>query len=172
MILCSCLKDSVLLLCTWHGSSPSTNFPAWTICALFWPLCQRSNESSDFWNISECKHTLTPPDPEPTFSIFFGWHIYQSMFKSDTWNGHCVILYLKHPETSAMTLEEQWNDETLRCWLFAPLPSKLLFWARQSRWVKVLLELDGGMMGRFLTWQFLNDCHVLSSSYQAMSITL
>eukprot|EP00434_Breviolum_minutum_P016173 symbB.v1.2.014252.t1/scaffold1038.1/size142643/12 len=47
-------KDSVLMLCTWHGSSPSTNFPAWTVCALVW------------------------------------------------------------------------------CWLFAPLPSKVVFWARQS----------------------------------------
>ncbi|CAJ1370889.1 unnamed protein product [Effrenium voratum] len=47
-------QDSVLMLCTWHGSSPSTNFPAWTVCALFW------------------------------------------------------------------------------CWLFAPLPSKLILWIRQS----------------------------------------
>jgi hypothetical protein len=69
MILCFCLKDSVLLLCTWHGSSPSTNFPAWTVCALFWPLCQRSSESSDSWNILEYKYMVTPPS-EPTFSIF------------------------------------------------------------------------------------------------------
>eukprot|EP00913_Durusdinium_trenchii_P001002 g923.t2 len=47
-------QGSVLMLCTWHGSAPSSNFPAWTVCALLW------------------------------------------------------------------------------CWLFAPLPSKLIFWARQS----------------------------------------
>ena len=35
------IQDCVLMLCTWHGSSPSTNFPAWTVCALVWHLCQR-----------------------------------------------------------------------------------------------------------------------------------
>ncbi|CAE7300417.1 unnamed protein product [Symbiodinium natans] len=39
-------QDSVLMLCTWHGSSPATNFPAWTVCALVWcwlfaPLASR-----------------------------------------------------------------------------------------------------------------------------------
>eukprot|EP00439_Symbiodinium_sp_Y106_P060195 s99_g8.t2 len=29
-------QDSVLMICTWHGSSPATNFPAWTVCALGW----------------------------------------------------------------------------------------------------------------------------------------
>ncbi|CAE7219131.1 unnamed protein product [Symbiodinium pilosum] len=29
-------QDSVLMFCTWHGSSPATNFPAWTVCALVW----------------------------------------------------------------------------------------------------------------------------------------
>ncbi|CAE7609800.1 unnamed protein product, partial [Symbiodinium natans] len=29
-------EESVLMLCSWHAAKPSTNFPAWTVCALVW----------------------------------------------------------------------------------------------------------------------------------------
>ena len=31
-------QGSVLMICTFYGSSPQTNFPAWTVCALIWRL--------------------------------------------------------------------------------------------------------------------------------------
>ena len=154
MILCFCLKDSVLLLCTWHGSSPSTNFPAWTVCALFWPLCQRSSESSDSWNILEYKYMVTPPS-EPTFSIFW-WYITNYLsINVQSWHMKWALCYLLAEASWNICIDsrraKQWKDETLRCWLFAPLPSKLLFWARQSRSAKVPIGWVGrwDMMGRY-----------------------